>query len=470
MKNSYLVKAVYILFLSSMVLQSKAQFPVDLKNALQDTLNDIAFSYGAQGVSVAVSYHDENIWEETYGNSFSNQPLTSDMLIGIGSSTKTYVSTVLIGLQEAGKLDLDDTIGTWVSGFPNIAGDITIRQVLQHKSGLSDYTTNGGFWDVVNTNLAKLWTKTEIMANFIESPDFAPGTSWNYSNTNYIVAGYIIEQVLGYPVEDVIRDSILTPLQLQNTYFFPQEIPTQNNIAHFWSDIDEDGQLDDMGDWNTTSSVIPRKLHSIANSAGAIIATAEDNVIFWKSLLEGNIISSTILDNEMLSNMHGINGSFTNTYGLGVFGNEYFGQWVYSHGGSHVGQTCANVADRNNNIYISVLSNQDGDAGTFTDEIMKALYKICLDYVPLSVKDLANDQLKVYPNPSKNVINLSLPDEHSISSLRLVGTNGQIIQNISIDKKSNVFTLPLDHLSTGQYFVQVNDTKGSTFTSSFVKQ
>src|SRR5690606_4153707 len=189
--------------------------------------------FNIKGVSAAILIPGGGIWTGTYGESHQGAPITSDMYLPIGSNTKVFTSAIILKLQEDGKLSIDDTIGTWLHNIPFVDGQITIKQMLNHTSGLFSYTNHTNFFAALNADYNKVW-QPEDMLQFIDTPDFAPGTSWSYSNTGYLLAGLIIKQILNEPFEVSVRKMILDPQGLQHTFTYPAEKP-QGTIPHGWS-------------------------------------------------------------------------------------------------------------------------------------------------------------------------------------------------------------------------------------------
>lgn len=200
----------------------RAQLPASIQARLQDTLNVLHDQYNFKGLSVAVSYKNFGVWAAATGVSNGQASLSPDQLIGIGSNTKTFISTLLLKLSEHNQIDLNDTIGTWVSGFPTINGAVAIKQLLNHTSGIADYLENPIITDSLNMNPHKFWQRNELL-QLTPVPYFNPGASIAYSNTNYLLAGYIAEQVTGRPIQELLRDSIYAPAGLLHTYFPPFE-------------------------------------------------------------------------------------------------------------------------------------------------------------------------------------------------------------------------------------------------------
>lgn len=445
--------------LFSVLTRNQAQIPANIIAELQDTLTDVGNLYKFRGLNVAVRTND-GVWSSSYGNSGPGIPLDTNMLIGIGSNTKTFVSVCVLKLVQSGQLSLDDTLGMLAPGYPNVNPSITLRQILNHTSGMASYTNNNAFWITANSNLSYLWTKDEILQNYITAPSFAPGASWEYCNTGYTLAGKILELKLGKPIHQIIRDSILTPLGMTKTFFPPEETPNLP-YAYFWSDVDGDNVLDLACDWNNNSaSIIPVEFNTAANSAGALVSTAADITKFWKALFDGQLLSSTTLNNDMLQFVS-IGGN--QGYGLGIFKMSYFNNPIFSHGGTWVGQIHSNLADSNRGIYISVLSNQDSLKNSFTENVVRALYRILLTTWPTSTASttLASG-VDIYPNPAKNLIYFRSPD--SVNKFELFSATGQPIR---INHSEN--SIDISGLQPGIYYLKLYAERG-VLVKSFVKE
>ncbi|MEO7112477.1 MAG: serine hydrolase domain-containing protein [Polyangiaceae bacterium] len=137
----------------------------------------------------------------------------ADDRVRIASITKTYVSAVILHFVEAGAVKLDDTIAQFALGIPNDTS-ITVRMLLDHTSGLFDYTQDPGFLTHLD------WTPEQRIAISASHPaEFAPGTSWDYSNTNFIALGLIAQKLGNAPIGKLIHDDVLTPNGFSATYF-----------------------------------------------------------------------------------------------------------------------------------------------------------------------------------------------------------------------------------------------------------
>lgn len=413
------------------------QIPMQTLIRLTDTLTHIQAVKKYKGLSVAVHIKGQGDWTRAVGVSTPNTPLDPQMVMGIGSNTKTFLSAAILQMFEKGMLDLDDSVGKWLPPLPNIKGSIAIRQLLNHTSGIYNYTTNSDLNDSVALNPFRVWTKEELVKKFTKSPLFNPGQSWSYSNTNYLVAGMIAEAVSGIPTYTYIRDSILTPLQLNNTFLPPYETVTAPS-AQIWS----------SGPGTPLQQVyVPVQFYSIADAAGGMISTAEDNCIFWRNLFEGNIIKKQTLRTEMMQWVNSPMGG----YGLGLVRDHLFNTQFYSHGGSILGQLCANLCDTTRGIYISVLSNQDS---IIPEPVVYGLYKVILseyNIIASSVSEHSQLQpLTFYPNPAHSTI---FVNRKPGSILRIFAVDGQLKKEIREPGRN----IPIEDFENGVYILQLHE-------------
>ncbi len=440
-----------------------AQLPPSLQGRLQDELNALYNQYNFKGLSVAVSYENFGVWTAAVGMSEEQTALSADQLIGIGSNTKTFVSTLLLKLVEHNQIHLEDTIGSWVTGYPNINGAVTIKQLLNHTSGIADYLENPIIMDSLNMNPGKFWERAELL-QLVPTPYFNPGTSIEYSNTNYLLAGYIAEQVTGRPIHELLRDSIYASAGLMHTYFPPFE-PVADSYAGFWTDLNGDNILDNGMNWNQPVSILPVNINTLARDAGAIVARAGDVVLFWRALLGGNIISRHAL-NTLMFQPSGF-GNQNSDYGMGVFIEKYRGNRTFSHGGTWIGQINSNINDTLNDIYVAVLSNQDSLDNEYTQMVAEALYDVLYDTQSTSATNTENTRkIILFPNPTSDNITLEgLKEEVAIAVYDVVGKMMK-----RVECTGSQIIIPLEEFANGAYYLQVTDRNGSIYAEKVIKQ
>jgi D-alanyl-D-alanine carboxypeptidase len=447
-----------IAILSATSFYSKAQLYPSFTSRLQFVLDSVCVSNQITGVSAAVLVPNGGIWKGVHGTSYQGVPLRTNMLLGIGSNTKTFMSALLLKLQEGGKLSINDTIGKWIQNKPNINGQITIKQCLNHTSGIYSYTDYPSLNDSILLNPSRIW-QLEEMLKFVNAPYFPKGTSWHYSNTNYIIIGIIIKTILGKNIETCLRENILTPQGLSNTIFYPQETGSLE-IAHPWTINSPSGNLEDMLSWSGYSN---NALYSMAGSAGAIMSTAEDDVKFWNQLISGQIINTSSLSQMLTFYSIGSSGGHPVGYGLGIFRyiNYWNGHTIYSHGGTVPGYLNENAVDATTGVCISVLSNQDSIGnGQLFDVVVKALHDVSIQTPAMGIEETMREQsgVNIYPNP--------VADKITINVKNLVGNLSFILFDISGKQKfeeaisSSISTFNFDELENGIYFCLIKDEDG----------
>ena len=437
----------------------KAQLPNDLQNRLAFVLDSVCSKHNIKGASVAVLIPNNGIWKSTYGESYAGHPITSDMMFGIASNSKTYTAALMLKLQEMGKLDLDDTIGTWIHNVNNVSGQITIRQLLNHTSGLGDNDYGAEYEQKVFNDFTRIWKAEELLTEFpIPARKFAPGKGWSYTNTNFTVAGLIIKAVMNQPLSKSFRDLIFTPQQLDHTWFFPEEYAMVTSFPHIWSANNSTYKLIDfVAELNYSNN----SLLSSGYGCGGMVTTAEDNVTFWNKLISGKIISPESMA-EMTQFVKTKSSNWK--YGLGLYRgqNDLNNRVVYEHGGTNVGFVAENLVDSISGVCISVLTNQDSIKNDILLlDVVGALHKVTLD-MPLStgIGELYsnNINMQVYPNPVTEFIHVNIDDNSNSLFMNLYSLTGQKVLTEQLSGQSQAISV--SHLPAGLYIMQVTEKNG----------
>jgi len=282
-------------------------------------------------------------------------PVPVDGYFRMGSNTKTFVSVVVLQLVGEGKLSLDDTVERWLPGV--VAGNgndghlITVRNLLQHTSGIADYTGDLAALRSYQDYLAHRfdhYDAADLVALAMKhEPGFAPGTRWDYSNTNYILAGMIIEKATGRSWATEVRDRILRPLALRHTAAPVDRPYLPAPHAEGYQQWAPGGELTDTTVFNPTA----------ADAAGGMITTPTDLARFWQALQHGRLLRprqmaelhDTVLADTVQDEIPGAR------YGLGIMfiPNRCGGYW--GHGGDVLGTSTANAVSANGDR-VAVLS------------------------------------------------------------------------------------------------------------------
>lgn len=279
----------------------------DFSGELQRTLDEERKRWKIPGAAAAVIVDGEGEWAGASGKAdlASGRALTHDTLFGIGSITKSFVAALLLDLAEDGVLSVDDKLSRWLPTYPR-AAQITLRQLLNHTSGVPNFTESAEFGrTLLGRPFARL--SPEWTLSIARGSDFAPGDGWRYSNTGYILLGLVVEEATGASVAEQLRRRILDPLELDSLVLQGEE-RVSRHYARAYGDEDGDGDRDPAPSGVT---LIPTPAWATAAwTAGAMVGTAVD-VARWADALFGG----RVLERGSLRQMQTLVGF---DYGLGV--------------------------------------------------------------------------------------------------------------------------------------------------------
>jgi len=344
---------IIILLLFVLAILSCSPDTHTLEEKLQAVLDENIEDIDGRGVSAAIIMPGRPIWKGVAGISHDTVNISPDMLFAIGSITKNFVATLTLKLVEEGKLSLEDSLHNWLSAYPHIDRTITIRQLLNHSSGIYMFWSNQQIWDDLKKDRTKIWTPEEVLSYIKEPYNFAPGEGFRYSNTNFRSACLSIEE----------------------------EIP--DNLAHVFGDnFNNDGSFQDL-------THLPRASHeSITYGSGGLFMTAEDLALWCNALFEGKVLQSQSLD-EMLEVREIGSGRKKRGIGLGV---ERFvkrmasGETAVGHSGANIGSSTYMVHLPEHHISVAVMIN------SFNHDCSQA---ITTDLIATVLRD--NDVIGIIP-------------------------------------------------------------------------
>jgi D-alanyl-D-alanine carboxypeptidase len=326
--------------------------PTDLAAKLDAAAETGRAEISSPGAIVAVQT-PKGRWVTAYGvaDPVTGRAMTVDDAQRIGSVTKTFTGTLILQLVQKGALSLDDTIDTYVDGVPN-GSTITIDDLLTMKSGLASYTLNTELQNAWFANPTEPWTPEQLLAaSFALPPIFAPGTKFNYSNTNFILLGEVIQKVTGEPYEKVLQDDILTPLQLSHTAMPAGDAPLPDPHADGSSLQGTADGVDtpvDATDWNP----------SFAWTAGQMTSTIGDMLTWGRVLGTGHGVLDRATQLDRLTSLPAQGG-----YGdaLGCIGG-----WI-GHTGEIPGYNTSVFYDTTTDTTVIVFANSDIMSGACTE-------------------------------------------------------------------------------------------------------
>jgi D-alanyl-D-alanine carboxypeptidase len=317
---------------------------------LQDVLNEEVNTQKVPGFQAYIRTPDGKNWSGVSGTTdlARKNPMQRDDVLRIGSTTKTFTAVLVLKLVEDGRLSLDDSIDKWFPTVPN-AEAITIRQLLNHSSGIPEIIQKGLMKSVIPSTY---WTRDELMKLIAQDELlFTPGTQFEYSNSNYILLGYIFEDISGMSVLKLLHEQILDPLNLKNTYFIPYEPAPAKLVTGFDRDLAKIPGMLDIAPDNTSWA-------TLAFTSGAMASTADDLGIFFDNLFAGKLLSPSMMK-EMITFIPAVNPGFEAQKGscLGLMRLNVDGQELYGHVGQFMGSTSIAMVSPDKVYTIVITSN-----------------------------------------------------------------------------------------------------------------
>ena len=275
---------------------TQPEAPAPIQKAAQGVIHA-----GAPGLVLFARHGDDAYTIATgFSDAKTKTPMRPTDTFRIGSLTKSFVSDVVLSLTAEGKLSLGDSVSKYLPDLVPGRNKISIRQLLNHTSGLFSYTDDPTFRQpYTEGDLGHRWTPRQIVRLAVAHPPlFSPGKGYSYSNTNYVLLGLIIERVTNSTVAQELLDRVIWPLELSNTRLpADSEAPT----AHGYLKRTVNGRTID----------VTQLTSAWGWSAGAIIATGDEAGKFYSELLRGRLIAPGLVD-QMKTTSKG------SDYGLGL--------------------------------------------------------------------------------------------------------------------------------------------------------
>lgn len=411
-----------------------------MRAQLRAAVEDMQTRMNIKGVSAAVITQNES-FTATAGESYAGRPIMADMVFGIGSVTKTLTSTTLMRMQEKGLINLDDSIGKWIPKHPFIDPSITVRQLLQHRSGLADFSLTQEYRAAVVASTNRIFKPDELLM-FLKEPLAKPGAPFNYCNTNYVLAGMIITKITGKGAGEAYKTHIFDGLKMDSTYMGVEDsLPIE--VAVRWMGT-QSGQ-----------NVPINAAFSGAWTAGAVFSTAREIATFMRALHRGEVVSQA-----SLTEMHTYVD--TVTYGLGVSRQTLSGNIVLGHTGSIRGYESIVLYVPSIDVGIAVLVNQ-GPSEPVT--IAARLISILTQETSVNQQDEPS-ALTIIPNPAGDVFTVDGLEGHE--QLRLIDSHGRVCLELSIRGPAQEFDL--HDLAEGAYRLMILTATSSTSRMVIVRR
>ena len=368
---------------SSLQAQSpgRSATPLPSAAAVRSTIDSLAMAFlsagEAPGVSIVVIRGRDTLVSAGYGRADleNNVPATPHTLYRIGSITKQFTSAAVMQLVESGKVQLDESIGKYVPSLPVRLQLVTVRQLLNHTSGIPSYTDVGARW---MKRIGEPMTPDSLVAFTANDPfNFPPGTNWRYNNTGYVILGMLLEKVTGKPYGQYLEERLFKPLGLtQTTYCDNARI-----IAHRAR-----GYAKDASGWRNAAFIDMTQPFS----AGALCSTALD-LAHWNQLLGSGRVVSASTYREMTTPA---GAAAPRHYGFGLVADSFASHRLIEHGGGIPGFSTVNAWFPDDSLTVTILPNAESAR---PDRLLNSLARVALGMpldkppqrVALSAADLA---------------------------------------------------------------------------------
>lgn len=341
---NYLKTAFVILFLLGPIGNSTAQ---DFEKQI-DEIIEASYKPDIPGATALIARDGKVIYRKAFGlaNLELNVPMKPENVFEIGSISKQFTAVSILMLLEQNKLYLDDEITVYIPDYPTKGKSITIHHLLTHISGVRSYTDMASFREQARTDM----TPTELIDVFKNEPmDFDPGEEWHYSNSGYILLGYIIEKVSGVSYAEFIQEHIFDKLGMKHSYYGSKSDLIPNRASGY--------QPTENGYRNADylSMTLPY-------AAGSIMSTVDD-LLTWNQAIHHNTLISSKSKEKAFTNYLLNNGNTIN-YGYGWQPNELNGTPSIEHGGGIFGYNTMGIYVPSENVYVAVFANSNGNSPT----------------------------------------------------------------------------------------------------------
>lgn len=355
---------------------------------------EAAFPADGPGGAAIVTRRGEVVYVGARGlaDISTGRPIDVDTTFRLGSITKQFTAALTLKLVDQGRLSLDDPLSKFVPGYPEPGGHVTVRQLLNHTSGIQSYTSIPGW--MVEANTSRAFTTTEMIAEFRDKPaQFEPGTSFAYNNSGYVLLAAVVEAVTGKPWYDALEEQITGPLGLTTIRYGIEE----STIA--------DRALPYSG---APGSVRPAQaIHmSVPSGAGALVGSVRD-LARWAEALHGGRVLSAQSYAQMIAPT-ALPGGQSVPYGFGLGTGEVRGLATIGHNGGIFGGKTDSQYVPSEGIFVAVFENTDAPLAP-PDVIVRRLGALAAgrpypEFVETAVDPASLEPLfGLYRDPQRNV-------------------------------------------------------------------
>ncbi|MDL2335342.1 MAG: serine hydrolase [Chloroflexota bacterium] len=332
---------------------------------LRQVLDQQRTTLNIPGISAAITFPDGSTWTAALGMAevVPARVATTSTPFVVGSISKTFVAAAILQLVDEGALALDDPLSDWLPDYPN-AGQITLRMLLSHTSGVFNLYESPNYNRLVVNRVHRTWTPQDVLAKLAGTPYCAPGACYHYSNTGFILLGLVIEAETGKPLGQVYRERFYTPLGLASTYFQGDGPPPSTSARGYRKTKTGNVAIDDGSNYRPTQSE-----GTVIWSAGGIVASARNIATWARALYGGDVLSAQSLARMTAFTFHPEpQGGW---YGLGTRMRSFQGINMEGHTGTLRAFNAAMWYLPSLDLTVVVMTNRTGiDANAITDALL----------------------------------------------------------------------------------------------------
>lgn len=357
--------------------------------AIDSSATAVVAATGAPGATIAVVRGGEIVYEQSYGNARIDPavPAQPSMRYAIGSVSKQFTAAAILLLAQEGKLSIDDKVAKW---FPQLtrANEISLRHLLSMTSGYQDYWPQ----DFVFPDMQRPAKAETIMQRWAgKALDFEPGSKWQYSNTNYVIAAAVVERVSGMPFMEFLRQRIFAPLKMTTVADYDAGPLATSDAGMYLRHA--------LGPLRTA----PKEAQGWLFGAGQLAMTAHDLALWNISIINGTLL--TPASYRTLQGVMLLNAGTSTGYGLGVNVSTLDGRRRIAHGGAVSGYTTTNEVFPDDRAAITVFTNIYPGASGAPGQIAARIRKLI--FAPIAAApDTAADALarRIYDGLTRGTI------------------------------------------------------------------
>jgi D-alanyl-D-alanine carboxypeptidase len=359
----------YILGAALMVSASPAAaVPADFAARANAIVED-SFPADGPGAAVIVTEGGKTVFERGRGlaDIEAGKPIAPDTVFRIGSITKQFSAAVVLQLAAEGKLSLDDPVSKYFPGYPQPGASATVRQLLNHTSGIQSYTDIPGW--MVEANFSRPHSNDEMMAVFRDLPSpSAPGEKWAYNNSGYFLLGIIVEKVTGKPWHQLVHERVVRPLGLSSFRYGVEEASVPAMARPYAAA--GDGQV----------APAPKIHMSVPGAAGALIGTVGDLARWNHALHHGRILDAPSY--KAMTSGTQLGDGTQSPYGYGLQVSELRGHRTIGHGGGIPGFVTSSLYLPEKDVFVAVFTNSAPPVGRPDEMVTKLALLAAGDPLP----------------------------------------------------------------------------------------